>query len=70
MLKDSVIDWLGSLTFSWPESGSIRKGRDSQDAVLELSHQPSCTSSAIQHSTTTGDASENLSSPEVSNLAY
>lgn len=38
-LKDSVIDGLGSLTFSWHESGSVRGGRGVQEAMLELSHQ-------------------------------
>lgn len=38
VLKDAVISWLGSLTFSWHESGSIRKEKGIQDAVLELSH--------------------------------
>lgn len=46
VLKDSVVDWLGSLTFSWPEPVLIMKEKGIQD-VLGISHQCSFTSSAI-----------------------
>ena len=46
-LKDSVMDWLGLLTFSWPESISVREEKGIQDAVLGLSHQYSFTSNAV-----------------------
>ena len=41
------MDWLGLLTFSWPESISVREEKGIQDAVLGLSHQYSFTSNAV-----------------------